>query len=182
MKGAQVKSTYVTRKRRRRLLRVGILLGMLGLGFIVAGCTALMPQASFEMMNDAEAQWEADPIAGYRIVVDVERPSDRRRTEVTVRQDAIVRADVQYWNDTTGTWDEPSDLNQEQAYPFTVPGLFDMVRGELASSGRADVRVSMDGSPAFPHRIVLGPVWLDGKPVSGTEATVVVRTFEPVSE
>lgn len=171
----------MTRKQRRRLLQVGILLGMLSLVVFVVGCTALMPQASFEMMNDAEAQWDTAPIISYRIVVDVDRPSDRRRTEVAVRQNAIVHANVQYWNDTTRAWDEPADVNQEQAYPFTVPGLFDMVRGELASSGRADVRVSMDGSPAFPHRLVLGPVWMDGKPVSGTEATVTVRTFEPVS-
>lgn len=172
----------MTRKQRRRLLWIGILLGMLGLVLFAAGCTALMPQASFEMMNEAEAKWEADPVSSYRIVVDVERPTDRRRTEVTVRQDAIIRAEVKYWNEQTKTWDEPADLNQEQAYPFTVPGLFDMVRGELASSGRADVRVLMDGSPAFPHRLVLGPVWMDGKPVSGTEATVTVRTFEPLSK
>ena len=53
-----------------------------------------------------------------------------------------------------------------------------MVRGELRSSGRADRRVVMEGEPAFPHRIVLGPVWQDLRPVEDTEATVTLREFE----
>lgn len=133
-------------------------------------------------------------MSNYHIVVDVDRPDpssalrqaqddssgqgDRRRTELTVRQGEITEAVVKYWDFRKKRWQEPYDLNPEQAFPFTVPGLFDMVRGELRSSGRADIRVVMDGELAFPHRIVLGPVWEDLRPVEGTEATVTVREFE----
>ena len=61
-----------------------------------------------------------------------------------------------------------------------MPGLFEMVRGELRGSGRVDIRVAMGQVPAFPQRLELGPVWQDGQPVSGTEATVIVREFVPL--
>jgi hypothetical protein len=130
------------------------------------------------MMDNAEALWQANPVPSYHIIVDVDRPDDRRRNDLTVRQGEIVEATVSYWDFQKKRWEEPYDLNQEQAFPFTVPGLFEMVRGELRGSNRADIRVVMDSAPAFPHRIILGPVWQDLRPVSGTEATVTVRKFE----
>ncbi len=153
-----------------------------GLLILLVGCSQSVP-ASMCMMDDAEARWQTDPVPSYHIVVDVDRLDDRRRTELIVRQGEIVEATVKYWDFGKKRWQEPYDLNYEQAFPFTVPGLFDMVRGELRGSGRADVRVVMEGEPAFPHRIVLGPVWgwcptYDLRPVDGTEATVTVREFE----
>lgn len=67
----------------------------------------------------------------------------------------------------------------EQTFPFIVPGLLDMARGEIKNRGRADIRVKMDGDPPFPHRIELGPVFLDGQPVSGTEAVVTLEKCTP---
>ena len=85
-----------------------------------------------------------------------------------------------YWNSDQRRWDGPLKLREEQAFPFTVPGLFDLVRDELLRSGRRDIRVAMSGDPAFPRRIVLGPVWRDDQPRSGTETRVTIRSFEPV--
>lgn len=152
-----------------------------GLLILLVGCSQPVP-ASRRMMDDAEARWQANPVPSYHIVVDVDRPDDRRRTELTLSEGEIVEAKVSYWDFRKKRWQEPYDLNQEQAFPFTVPGLFDMVRGELRSSGRADIRVVMKGEPAFPHRIVLGPVWQDLRPVEGTEATVTVREFKALQE
>ncbi|MFQ5814430.1 MAG: hypothetical protein ACE5I2_14730 [Anaerolineae bacterium] len=161
------------------MLNKGLLIT--GLLIVLVGCSQPVP-ASMRMMDDAEARWQADPVPSYHIVVDVDRPDDRRRTELTVRQSEIVEATVSYWDFRKKRWQEPYELNQEQAFPFTAPGLFDMVRGELRGSNRADIRVVMDGEPAFPHHIVLGPVWQDLRPVSGTEATVTVRKFEVLRE
>jgi hypothetical protein len=161
-----------------RLLYVPILL--VGALILAVACSQPVP-ATIGMLDDAEARWRADPVASYHIVVDVDRPNDRRRTELTVRQGEITAATVKYWGFDRERWQEPHDLNPEQAFPFTVPGLFDMVRGELRGSGRADVRVEMGGEPAFPHRVILGPVWQDERPVAGTEATVAVREFDVLS-
>lgn len=148
---------------------------------LLTACGPRLVSASVRMMDEAEARWQANPVPSYRIVVDVERPDDRRRNELTVRQGQVVSAVVKYWDSRRRRWKEPYELNPEQAFPFTVPGLFDMVRGELRNSGRAEIRVAMGGEPAFPRRIVLGPVWQDLRPVPGTEATVIVREFEPLA-
>ncbi len=148
---------------------------------VLAGCSQPMP-ASIPMMDRAEERWNADPVPSYHIVVDVERPDDRRRNDLVVRQGKIVEATVRYWEGGMKRWGDRYELGQEQAFPFTVPGLFDMVRGELRGSNRADIRVLVGGEPAFPQRIPLGPVWEDNQPVSGTEATVIVRKFEILSD
>lgn len=147
----------------------------------LAGCYIGLDRASLQMIDAAEANWQANPVPGYDITVEVDRPGERRRNEISVRQGQVTRAVVRYWNPDEKRWQEPAPLNEEQAFPFTVPGLFDMVRGELQRSGRADIWVAMEKSPAsFPRRLVLGPVWQDGQAVTGTEATVTVREFEPV--
>jgi len=156
------------------VLVLGVLLaGLLG------GCTIGMDRATVAMMDEAEAKWQAQPTLDYEITVEVERPDDRRRTTVRVSQGDIIQGKVTYWDPNDSRWLEPYELNQEQAFPFTVPGLFDMVRGEIRNSGRADIRVKMGGDPPFPRRIVLGPVFMDGRPVSGTEATVEVISYKP---
>lgn len=164
--------------------RIGALLGLFLLTLLI-GCSRPVP-ATVEMMDHAEARWQADPIANYHIVVDVSRPApssgsgqgERRRSEVTVHRGDIAEATVRYWDSKEERWGESYELNQAQAFPFTVPGLYEMVRGAIQDSGRVDVRVEMEREPAFPHRIVMGPVWQDDRPVPGTEAVVSVHEFK----
>ena len=73
-----------------------------------------------------------------------------------------------------------SSLSEKQAWAFTVSGLFETVRGELAGSGRVRVQVELHKTYFFPSRLVLGPVYQDGQAVSGTEAIMKVRRFELV--
>lgn len=147
--------------------------------FLLGGCIPGLRQASLEMIDRAEAQWQQAPAQDYEITVEVNRPDDRRRTTVLVAQGQIVQGEVTYWNAADKRWDEPYALNEEQSFPFTIPGLFEMVRGELENSGRADIRVKMEDKLSFPWRIVLGPVMLDGQAVSGTEATITVEEYIP---
>lgn len=157
-------------------LLYAILAGLL----FLAGCSiGGPPKATIQMMDEAEARWQAQPTLDYEMTVEVNRPDDRRRTTVIVAGGAIVQGEVSYWDADKRRWQEPYALNEEQSFPFTVPGLFDMVRGELKNSGRADIRVEMDGDPPFPRRIELGPVFVDGEPVSGTEAIVTVKSYLP---
>ena len=146
---------------------------------LLGGCASGLQKASVQMMDKAEARWQVKPVQDYEITVEVNRPDDRRRMTVIVKQSQIVQGEVSYWNSERKRWDDPYALNDEQSFPFTVPGLFDMVRGELQNSGRAAIRVKMEGEPPFPRRIVLGPVFLDGQLVSGTEAVVSVEKYAP---
>ena len=156
-----------------------LILGLLTAS-ILTGCGGRLEPASLQMVNDAKARWLANPVLSYRIVAEVEGQGERRRNEITVSQGQITGAIVMYWNSDQRRWDDPLKLREEQAYPFTAPGLFDLVRDELLGSGRRDIRIVMSGDPAFPRRIVLGPIWQDEQPRSGTETRVTIRSFVPV--
>lgn len=147
--------------------------------FLLGGCLPGLHKASLEMIDRAEAQWQQAPAQDYEITVEVNRPDDRRRTTVIVTQGQIVQGEVSYWNSVDKRWDEPYALNEEQSFPFTIPGLFEMVRGELKNSGRVDIRVRMKDELSFPWHIVLGPVMRDGQAVSGTEAAITVEQYTP---
>lgn len=147
--------------------------------FLLGGCIPGLHRASLEMIDRAEAQWQQAPVLDYEITVEVTRPDDRRRTTVIVQQGQIVQGEVSYWNAADKRWDEPYALNEEQSFPFTIPGLFEMVRGELQNSGRVDIRVRMKDELSFPWYIILGPVMLDGQAVAGTEAVIAVEEYTP---
>jgi len=144
-------------------------------GLLVA-CSRLQP-ASLESIDRWEARWQADPVLSYHIVVDVESPGERRRNEVTIRENKIAYAETMYWDWSSRKWKASSKLDRDQAFPFTVPGLFDVLRGELRAGGRSQVRVAMSRHPAFPSRIVLGPVLQDGRAMPDTTATLTVASF-----
>ena len=86
---------------------------------------------------------------------------------------------VSYHDYDRGEWAAPLSLRADQAAPFTVEGLFDMVRFEVIASGRRDIQVAMDGTPAFPHLIIFGPVSRAGTSAPGTQSTVRVQSFDP---
>ncbi|MCP4165576.1 MAG: hypothetical protein GY759_06745 [Chloroflexi bacterium] len=126
-----------------------------------------------------EAAWNAHPILDYHIVVDVKRPDELRRYDITVQKGEVTDATMLMWNAYEQTWREPYSLDETQSFPFTVTGLFDTVRGALLHSGRTDIRVNMGENPAFPRHIIMGPVWDAGQMVRGTENEIIVREFEP---
>jgi hypothetical protein len=146
---------------------------------VLAGCSFNRPAAATpSLIAEAEAGWQASPTADYRITVEVERPDEARRLVVTVVDHEIAQGLISYYDFETRRWLPPQELNQEQAFAFTVPGLFDMVRGALAGCERDDIRVQMAGEPPFPQKIVLGPVIMDGEKIEATRSTVTVRQFD----
>ena len=153
---------------------------LLSLSLLLASCSFnVLQPATLAVIDDAEAAWLAAPTANYRMTVEIDRPDDLRRSMITVVDHEIVEGVVSYWDDDARKWQEPMALNQEQSFPFSVPGLFEMVRGALEESGREEIRVLMAGEPPFPQKIVLGPVLVDGEPFDQTKATVTVNRFDP---
>ncbi len=163
-------------------LPLWVLIGatVLLLAGLATACNSQLKPATIAMMDEAEARWQENPVLSYRIVVDVERPDDRRRNELIVEQGQVTRALIRYWDPERQRWGRPMELTIEQAQWFTVPGLFNTVREELRNSGRKRIRVAIEGDPAFPRRIELGPVMEGKKPAPYTKATVIVRVFEPL--
>jgi len=145
---------------------------------LLAGCEFRLRGTSLAEIDRAEAAWQANPVLNYRMVTVVKRPDEIRRFEVEVRNGEIVRGELNLYDAVKKTWLEPYELGEDQAFPFTVPGLFDTVRGALKSSGRTVIRVKMGEDPPFPQRIELGPVWDQGQMVRGTETEIEVREFE----
>lgn len=153
---------------------------VLVVGLLVA-CGPRPEAVTVQRLDALRSRWEAGPVRSYQITVDVERPADRRRNEITVVANMVIRASVAYWNDKGGAWGPPGPLMAGQATPFTVPGLFGSIREELVAGHRSECRVAFAGDPPVPERILLGQVMLSGTPVPGTEATLIVREFEPLS-
>lgn len=136
-------------------------------------------QATFRLLNDSQTAWYSNPVTNYRIVVDVIRPDEVRRNEIVVKNSEIVSATVKYRKTGGLGWQSPYNLNEGQAHPFTVLGLYDMVRVPLRNNARQDIRIDMQGTPPFPHVIVFEPLWDGGERLVETGARVIVRVFEP---
>lgn len=161
-----------------------IILLVLGLFLLtlLAGCELRLRGISLAELDAAEAAWQANPLPDYHIIVDVKRPDELRRNELTVRKGEVTEAVMMLWDGRDRSWREPLQLDASQSFPYTVPGLFDTVRGALEHSGRTVIRVDMQGDPLFPWRIQFGPVWEGGQMVRGTESELQVRIFEVLSD
>lgn len=146
--------------------------------FVVADCGPPMEKATVALIDKADASWRSHPVASYHIVVDVERPGELRRQDITIRDGKTDRAIVQYWNSKDNRWENTITLNQAQAAAFTVPGLLETVREELDNSRRPVIRVSMIQDPPYLEKIILGQVWQDNQAVPNSQASVIVRKFE----
>ncbi|MBI1951119.1 MAG: hypothetical protein HYS34_07130 [Acidobacteria bacterium] len=149
-------------------------------GLLVA-CGPRSAEVTVQQVDAMRARWVASPVRSYHIIVDVERPGDRRRNDITLLVDTVTRSSVAYWNEKARDWGPARELTAAKATPFTVPGLYDSIREELLEGHRSDCRVAFVGDPPVPERILLGPVMGSGAPMPGTEATVIVRAFEPLS-
>jgi hypothetical protein len=154
-------------------------IAMVALWLATAGCGLALEPASIERVREAESRWNAAPILDYGITVDIDRPGERRRNEITVRDGRIVSASVSYWDPGEDRWSRPAPLREEQALPFTPTGLLEMVRREIGMKSRLDLRIALKGAPPFPHRILMGGLRRGEGIVPNSEAVITVRRFEP---
>lgn len=159
---------------------ISISIGILLLGFLTTACGlfAGTQPASFSHNNEQRTEWNHNNVDSYHTVVEVERFNERRRADVVVREGELTSATMQYWNDEEKDWNAPRPLNDEQGKPYTVPGLFEMVGGELAAQQRS-VSVHYNDNYDFPDRIDLGAVHdQQGRILSNTDVHVRLITFE----
>lgn len=155
---------------------------MLVLALLITACGlfAGTEPASFSQNAEQRAEWEDNNVDSYHTVVEVERLNERRRADVVVRDGTLTSATMQYWDDQADDWDAPQPLNDEQGKPYTVPGLFEMVGGQLSAQQRS-VSVHYHDTYDFPDRIDLGDVHdPDGRTIPNTDVHVRLVTFEPL--
>lgn len=166
---------HIEAGRTRRWAR---LLAGLVLILTASACEPALEEATYARVSTAQAKWAANPTPNYRILVEVERLGETRRYDIGVRHGEVTHASLEEWNSQLGNWSDPIRLHAEQASPFTVSGLFELVLAELRVDARTEILLAIEGDPAFPRRIALGPVLQDGRPLEGTQSTIRVRSFE----
>nr|WP_290665120.1 DUF6174 domain-containing protein [Ardenticatena sp.] len=161
---------------RRWVVMVLVLLMASGCGWF----DGFAPSASFQTNNAERKAWEALGITSYRVLVEVEKYNERRRVEVVVRDGQLEQAVLRYWSDDERAWEAPQMLSEERGEPYTVPGLFEMVGGELAGQQRS-VSARYNETYRFPELIRLGNVHdQNGTVLRDTEVVVRVLEFEPL--
>jgi len=102
-----------------------------------------------EDLEKAETSWRSRGIESYEIDV-VLSGGPERRVHVAVRDGAIAEATVTEHSIVRA-------LNEAQARPYTVEGLFRTLAVELRGGERRFVRVWFDARCGFPAHMELGP-------------------------
>jgi hypothetical protein len=145
---------------------------------LLFGCGPGLQKATVKDIEQAKQNWQLHPVLDYSIVVDVQGQIELRRNSLVIQDGKIHSADVQYWNPDFKKWESGRTLNQQQAFPFTVPGLLMTVEEEILNSGRNDVWISLTGDPPVPQTIVLGPLIQNNNLIEGSKTFLFVRTFQ----
>jgi hypothetical protein len=140
------------------------------------------PDASISSLTVAETDWYAAGITHYQLVTEIHFANERRLHTVTVKDQIILEKMVAYWDADLGDWREPKPMGEEEAYWYTVPGLFGTIRGALLKECRSFVRNELSGTPTFPRMIVLGPPQVDGEIVEDIVSWIEVIEFTPLGE
>lgn len=139
------------------------------------------PDASIRTLTAAETDWYAAGITYYRVVTEIHFADERRMHTVTVKDQQILEGTVAYWDAEKATWGEPIPMDEKEAYWYSVPGLFETIRGALLKECRSYVRNELSGNPTFPRVVVLGPPQEDGEIVEDIVSWLEVIEFTPLS-
>jgi len=161
-------------------------IGLLALLISLSSCTTpredRYPDASIRTLTEAEMGWYAAGITYYHLVVEISFADERRLHSVTVKDQKILEGTVVYWDPALQGWGEPMPMNEEEAYWYTVPGLFETIRRAVLQECRSFIRNDLSGTPPFPHVIILGPPEEDGEPIEEIVSWVEVREFISLME
>ncbi len=137
------------------------------------------PKATISTLNEVEGNWYLANVQSYYLVVEITFSEERRLHKVTVVDNQIAEASLAYWDRESRDWGTPIPIGPEEAAWYTVPGLFDTIRGALQNGSRDYVRADLRGDPPLPYTIVLGPTVIDGQLMDDTVTWVTVREFTP---
>lgn len=162
------------------LILLGLLAAAVAFAALYTHRERRFPEVDFLLLNEAETDWYNAGISDYRLVVEVEFSTERRRHEIVVRNFQVSEASLAYWDGEV--WSASEQTNLQQAADYSVPGLFQLLRMELNLKLREEVRVDMHFDPVYPRYIYLGTVWQDGEEMEGSEARLTVQEFEVLGE
>jgi hypothetical protein len=145
---------------------------------LLIGCGDRGERATPQLLSQIESDFRSSGIHDYRIVVDVERPGELRRNDITVVQDRVQKGIVLYWEPKEKRWDNLITLNESQAIAFTFPGLVDTVKSEMDNPNRPVVRVVATKTSPYIKKIILGQIRQNNQPVPDSQATITVQSFQ----
>jgi hypothetical protein len=133
------------------------------------GCR--QPTLAARDITAAETLWKTNGLSSYRIELQVTDGLERH-IEVTVQAGAFQNGVLLERADEEG-WEPPIPLDETQARPYTVPGLFETLREEL-SAGQRTVTATFNPNRGYVEHMELGEI-------AGSEPTVVlVQSLEPL--
>lgn len=141
-----------------------------------------VPPVSLNRLNQQEADWHAEGIRDYRLLVQVSFATEQRRYDIEVRKGELSTAQSARWDEQTEVWGSYAQVAEEEARFFTIPGMFNMLRADLLNQDvdREVLRMELADGARHPGLIFLGNIIQDGFPVEGTELLVEVLDFELV--
>lgn len=139
-----------------------------------------VPQVSLDRLNRQEAEWYAQGIWNYRVLVLVRFATEQRRYQIEVRDNIIADAKSSRWDEDQETWGPFTTAGTEEADFFTIPGLFGMLRADLRNEevDREVMRMGLADGQTYPGLIYLGDIIQDGVSVDGTDLVIEVLEFE----
>jgi hypothetical protein len=120
----------------------------------------------------AETLWKANGLSSYRIELQVAN-GPVRRVEVTVENGSFRNGALRERSSNAEGWEPPIPLDETQARPYTVPGLFQTLREEL-SAGQRVVRATFNPNRGYVERIELSEI------AGGTPTLIAVLSLEPL--
>ena len=158
--------------------RLLLLPAMFLLLFVTLGCGDRGERATPQLLSQIQSDLRSSGIHSYRIVVDVERPGELRRNDITVAGDRIQKGIVLYWEPKEKRWGNLITLNESQAIAFSLPGLVDTLQSEINNANRPVVRIVSTQNPPYIKKIILGQLRQNNEAVPDSQATITVHTFQ----
>lgn len=141
-----------------------------------------VPRVSLDRLNREEADWYAEGIFDYRLLVHVRFSTEQRRYDIEVRDNVLASAQSARWDEVAETWGPFGPITDEEATFFTIPGMFNMLRTDLLNEDveREALRMELAEGQQYPGLIFLGNIVQEGAAVDGTELIIEVLTFEEI--
>ena len=152
--------------RRRRLISIGIT-GLAALSLL--SCQTTLDSRD---VTAAETLWKTNGLSSYRIELQVAN-GPVRRIEVTVENGFFQSGVLRERGADAEGWEPPVPLDETEARPYTVPGLFQTLREELSAGQRA-VRATFNPNRGYVESMELSAIAGD------TPTLIAVLSLEPL--
>lgn len=136
------------------------------------------PEMSLSGLNELEQNWYAAGIDSYDLTIEVQFFEERRLHHLKVRGGLVEAAFLRLWDAKSGEWGKNEVMSAENAYWFTLPGLFQTIRQEIQNDMRQYIRSEVNNDPVYPKVIIFGPLMMpEGGFNKGTNVKITIIEF-----